>query len=149
MTDQTKHSWLARLYHWFRQAVAPSDRTAKQILNELLAERPLTPLERIARQMNPPPPPPGTVDWNLAPDGFHIWRFHEAKNIAVWLNGKHRVEEWGMVWEAVEAPTFGITTDAKVEMTAEQAQARRAFKRSQALEQALPSPAKPGRKARF
>lgn len=148
----TEHlSLIERLYHRFRDAFKPDpNRPPRRSLEELLAEKPASPWDKMARQMNPPPPPASAIiDWNQAPDGFHIWRFHEAKNVAVWLNGKHKFEEWGMVWEAVAAPTFGVTTDAKAIMTPEQGRARNAFKRSQALGKALPAETAPTQKGRF
>lgn len=40
------------------------------------------------------------VDWDLAPDGFHIWKFDASRNMVVWLNWKSTIEEHGEAWGA-------------------------------------------------
>ncbi len=88
--------------------------------------------------LHPPAPPAEViVDWSQAPDGFHIWKFDERKDRAVWLNGKSTIEEYGQVWEAMPAPNFGATTTCKLEMTLDQQLERRARHKLAHLEQRL------------
>lgn len=140
-----------RFYQRFRAAVRPDpNATTKHSFEELLKNRPLTPYARAIKALTPPPPPAGvTIDWTQAPDGFHIWRYHEDKQVAVWLNGKNRTEEWGIVWEAMPAPTFGVTTDSKATMSEEEGRRRRAIKLAEQLRQTLPAAVAAKRKPRF
>lgn len=111
-------------------------------------------IQAIARKIHPPPPPEGVVvDWNQAPQGFHIWKFDAEKGYAVWLNGKSKIEEWGQVWEAMKAPDFGATTTCKLQMTTLEQLAREAETKKDYLDAVLPQvetpPDEPKPKVRF
>lgn len=96
-------------------------------------------MEAFARKLHPPPPPEGVVvDWDQAPEGFHIWKYDAEKGYAVWLNGKSKIEEWGQVWEAREAPDFGATTTCKLQMTTLEQLAREAQVKKDHLDAVLP-----------
>ena len=64
------------------------------------------------------------VDWSNAPADAIEWRFDERSQRGCWINGKNRVEEYGIVWEAYEAPSFGASQKASIKITPEGIAAR-------------------------
>lgn len=68
----------------------------------------------------PTPPPEVVVDWDQAPEGFYIWRYHQQKKMAVWLTGRYEDTEMGREWEAMPAPDFGATEHCKLALDAPQ-----------------------------
>lgn len=68
----------------------------------------------------PTPPPDVVVDWDQAPEGFYIWRYHQQKKMAVWLTGRYQDTEMGREWEAMPAPDFGATEHCKLALDAQQ-----------------------------
>lgn len=98
-------------------------------------------MEEHYRRRNPPPPPDAIVaqiDWMQAPEGYHLWRYDDQKKIAVWMNGKSTIEEYGEVWDVVVAPTFGATELMQMQMPSLEQKRRKAVVNEEQLEQTLP-----------
>ena len=137
--------WFSKL--WTRLQHARERAAERRALRELERQRQAlenSPAYRaykaMSAQLHPPAPPEGVVvDWNQAPEGFHIWKFDARKNRAVWLNGKSTIEEYGQVWEAMPAPDFGATGTCKLEMTLDEKLERQARKKHAHLEARLDS----------
>lgn len=108
-----------------------------------------TALERVLRRRYPPAPPPGVVvDWDQSPRGYPIWKHDAEKGVSVWMNGQSRVEEYGQVWDALPAPSFGATVTCRAVLSAQEQGALEARRRARRLERdlgtvALPSPPRP------
>ena len=57
------------------------------------------------------------VDWTLAPLDAVEWVYDEKARRGRWLNGKHEIEEYGLVWEWYPAPDFGATRATRIRKT--------------------------------
>lgn len=92
---------------------------------QLRSETPLSFEEQVARALAGPGNPENIqVDWSNAPADAIEWRFDERRQQGCWINGKNRVEEYGIVWEAYEAPSFGASQKASIKITPEGIAAR-------------------------
>lgn len=49
------------------------------------------------------------IDWTLAPPEAVAWTYDARAGVGRWLNGKSRISEFGIIWESMPAPTFGVT----------------------------------------
>lgn len=65
----------------------------------------------------PEPAAPVVVDWTQAPDDAVEWVFDERAGKGRWLNGNHKIEEYGIVWEWDPAPSFDATKAMRVRKT--------------------------------
>jgi hypothetical protein len=92
---------------------------------ELRVEKPLTFQQQVARAMAGPGNPENIeVDWSTAPSDAIEWRFDERNQRGYWINGKHRIEEYGIVYDAYDAPSFGATRKTAIKIAPADAAAR-------------------------
>lgn len=88
------------------------------LASDLQLKEPLSFHEQIARAMAGPGNPDNIeVDWSIAPEDAIEWRFDERAQRGYWINGNHRIEEYGIVYDAYPAPDFGANQEAAVKIT--------------------------------
>ena len=76
-----------------------------------------TPRATLVASVGHPPSARVQVDWTQAPEDAIEWVYDERGRRGRWLNGKHTVEEYGIVWEWAPAPDFGAVHAMRVKKT--------------------------------